>query len=124
LVKLPGPDHPISIAAQPGRVTVRYGGRVVAETVRALRLEEAGYRPVFYIPAEDADWSLLRPTDHRTHCPYKGDADHHSLVLPDGGHVSENAVWRYARPYPAVAAIAGHLAFYASRVEAIEAGEA
>lgn len=121
-MKLPGPDHPISIEPNPRRVTVRFGGRVVAETRRALTLREASYAPVHYIPREDADAALLQATTHRTHCPYKGDASYFSVVLPDGSG-AVNAAWSYERPFPAVAAIAGHLAFYPNRVDAIEEGE-
>lgn len=121
----PRPGHPIAIAPHPGRVVVRFGGRVVADTRRALTLREASHRPVHYIPPEDVDWSLLRPSAHRTRCPYKGEADHFTITLPPGdGRASENAVWRYAAPLPAVAAIAGHLAFYPDRVDAIEESEA
>jgi uncharacterized protein (DUF427 family) len=121
-VKLPGPDHPISIEPNPRRVTVRFGGRVVAETRRALTLREASYPPVHYIPREDADAGLLRATEHRTHCPYKGDASYASIVLPDGRSAA-NAAWCYERPFPAMAAIAGRLAFYPNRVDAIEENE-
>jgi uncharacterized protein (DUF427 family) len=114
----PGPDHPITIEPNPNRVRVRFNGRTVAETTRALTLHEAGYRPVHYIPREDADMALFRRTAHSTHCPYKGDAAYYSLDVD--GHVAENAVWSYERPYPAVAAIADHLAFYPRRVDALE----
>jgi uncharacterized protein (DUF427 family) len=119
-MKLPGPDHPIAIAPNPRRVTIRFGGRVVARTRRALTLTEAALPPVQYIPREDADPALLRPSAHRTTCPYKGEARYFSLALPGGGRVSENAAWSYERPHAAVAAIAGHLAFYPGRVDVIE----
>ena len=118
-MKLPGPDHPITITPNPNRVRVRLGGQVVAETRRALTLREASYPPVQYIPREDAAMALLRPTERRTHCPYKGDASYFSIETPEGRR-SENAVWSYPTPYPAMAAIAGHLAFYPDRVDAIE----
>jgi len=110
-------------------VVVRFGGRVVAETRRALTLREASYRPVLYIPPEDVDQALLRPSARRTRCPYKGEADYFTIALPPGdgqpsGRISEDAVWRYADPIPAVAEIAGYLAFYPDRVNSIEAGDA
>lgn len=117
-MKLPGPDHPIAIAPHSGRVRVIYNGRVVAETARALALQEKGYRPVFYIPREDAQMTLFERTTHTTHCPYKGDASYYSIRVGDS--VSENAIWSYEQPFPAVAEIAGRLAFYPNRVEAIE----
>jgi uncharacterized protein (DUF427 family) len=114
----PGPDHPITILPEPGRVVVTVAGRVVADSRRALRLAEASLPPVLYIPRADADMALLEPTAHHTYCPYKGDCSYFSI--PSGGEKAVNAVWSYAAPYPAVAPIAGHLAFYPSRVDAIE----
>ncbi len=102
-----------------GRVRVTTtGGRIVADTRRALVLREANYPAIHYIPREDADNSLLEPTSHATYCPYKGDCSYFSI--PAGGERSTNAVWSYASPFAAVAAIAGYLAFYPDRVEAIE----
>jgi uncharacterized protein (DUF427 family) len=117
-VKLPGPDHPITIARNANRVRVILNGRTVADTKRALTLREASYKPVLYIPREDADMSLLQRTAHTTHCPYKGDASYYSIRA--GERVAENAVWSYETPYPAMHEIAGYLAFYPNRVDAIE----
>ena len=121
-MKLPGPDHPITVVPNPRRVRVLLGGAVVAETTRALTLTEAAYPPVQYVPREDARMEHFRPSDRRTHCPYKGDASYFTLAA--GGETRPDAVWSYEEPYPAVAAIAGHLAFYSDRVDAIEEGEA
>ena len=115
--RVPGPDHPITITPQPGRVRVEVAGRVIADSARALALREAGYPVVFYLPREDADLSLLQRTDHTTYCPYKGDCAYFSV--PVGGARSANAVWSYESPYDAVAAIGGHLAFYPDRVDSI-----
>ena len=116
--KVPGPDHPITIAANPARVVVLVAGRVVADTRAALTLREAAYPPVQYIPRRDVDMSLLDRTSHATYCPYKGDCAYYSIPL--GGERSVNAVWSYEAPFAAVAAIKDHVAFYPSRVEAIE----
>ena len=62
--------------------------------------------------------ALLARTAHKTHCPYKGDAAYYTIQV--GGRAAENAVWTYEAPYPAVAAIKGHLAFYPERVDRIE----
>jgi uncharacterized protein (DUF427 family) len=70
-VKIPGPDHPISIQRNPARVVVSVAGRVVADTRNALTLREAAYPPVQYIPIGDVDFSQLERTDHATYCPYK-----------------------------------------------------
>jgi len=117
-VKIPGPDHPITVAPTLGRVVVRAGGRVVADSLSALTLTEGSYPPVQYIPRADVDMALLARTDHTTHCPYKGDASYFSI--PAGGDRAANAVWSYETPHDAVARIAGHVAFYPNRVDAIE----
>jgi len=113
-VKIPGSDHPISIAPNPKRVVVKVVGRVVADTRRALSLKEASYPAVNYIPREDVDMTLLQRTDHSTYCPYKGDCSYFSIPL--GGERARNAVWSYEAPYAAVAEIKNRLAFYPDRV--------
>jgi uncharacterized protein (DUF427 family) len=117
-MKIPGPDHPITVAKNDKRVRVTFAGRAVADTRRALVLREASYKPVFYVPRSDADMSQLRRTDHQTHCPYKGDASYFSIVAD--GRSAENAVWSYEQPFSAVGEIKEYLAFYSDRVDAIE----
>ncbi len=117
-IKIPGPDHPISIERNFSRVIVSVAGRVIADTREALTLSEAHYPAVDYIPRKDVDMTLLARTDRTTYCPYKGDAAYFSI--PAGGERSIDAVWTYEAPYPAVEAIRGHLAFYPDRVEITE----
>jgi uncharacterized protein (DUF427 family) len=117
-MKEPNADHPITIVPNPRRVRVRFNGKVVAETRRALSLAEASYPPVQYIPRADVDMSAFVPSDHQTYCPFKGDASYFTLEV-DGARAA-NAVWSYVEPYPAVASIKEHVAFYPSRVDAIE----
>ncbi len=117
-VKIPGPDHPITIEPNTARITVSIGGRVIADTREALTLQEASYPAVHYIPRKDVDMSLLQRTDHATYCPYKGECSYYSIPL--GGDRSVNAVWTYEDTYPAVAQIKSHLAFYTDRVDAFE----
>src|SRR5262245_36954606 len=112
------PDHPITITAAPHRVRVTFAGRVVADTTRALSLAEASYPPVMYIPREDVDVTILERTDHKTRCPYKGEASYYSIRTD--GRNAQNAVWSYEQPLEAVTAIAGHMAFYPNRVDSLE----
>jgi uncharacterized protein (DUF427 family) len=119
-MKLPGPDHPITIELNDTRIRVLFGGKVVADTTRALALREASYPAVYYIPRADADMSLLTATSHSTHCPYKGDASYFTIAAD--GRDAENAVWSYEQPFPAMAEIKDYLAFYPNRVDAIEVG--
>lgn len=120
IVKLPGPDHPITITRNPNRVRVAFAGQAIADTTRALTLKEANYRPVQYIPRADVDMRLLQPTAHATHCPYKGDANY--FTIEASGRSSDNAVWSYERPFPAMAEIKDYLAFYPNKVDGIEEG--
>jgi uncharacterized protein (DUF427 family) len=115
-VKIPDATHPITISPTGSHVTVRLSGTVVAETDRALSLAEASYEVVQYIPLEDVDQSLLDRTTTQTYCPYKGDASYYTVHTP-GGHTEPDVVWTYDHPYPSVAEIAGHVAFYGNRAE-------
>ncbi len=117
-IKLPGPDHPITIKPNPARVTVSLAGRIIADTREALTLREVSYPAVQYIPRKDVDMSLLQRTDHATYCPYKGDCAYYSI--PSRGKRSANAAWTYEAPYAAVAEIKDHLAFYPDRVDEIK----
>ena len=119
-MKLPGPDHPITISPNSRRVRVLLGDTVIAETGHALTLREASYPAVQYVPRTDANMAMLARTDRVTHCPYKGDANYFSIVA--GGKTIDNAIWTYETPYPATAEIAGHLAFYPDRVKIEEVG--
>lgn len=112
-IKIPGPDHPITITPFDGKVVVRAAGQVIAETTNALTLKEASYPAVYYIPRADADMKTLEPSEHETYCPYKGDASYFSLP----GDTGKNGVWSYETPYAAVSEIKDHLAFYPDKVE-------
>jgi uncharacterized protein (DUF427 family) len=116
-IRIPGPDHPISIERNPARVIVSVAGHAIADTRNAVTLREADYPAVQYIPREDADFSQLEKTDHATYCPYKGECSYYSV--PAGGKKAVNAVWTYEDPYPPVAKIKGHVAFYPDRVDEI-----
>jgi uncharacterized protein (DUF427 family) len=117
-MKTPNASHSIAISPAKHRVRITHGGRVIADTRRALALHEASYPVVHYIPREDVDMSALSRTDHATHCPYKGDAAYYSVAVD--GNPSANAIWTYEAPFAAVGPIAGHLAFYPQRVDVIE----
>src|SRR3984893_1193762 len=95
-MKIPGPDHPISIDANPSRVVVTVGGKVIADTREALILREATYPPVQYIPRRAVEMTALTRSEHKTFCPYKGDASYYSI--PAGGNRSVNAAWAYETP--------------------------
>src|SRR5262249_61622809 len=114
-MKPPGPDHPITITANPRRVRVTADGVVIAETTHALTLKEASYPAVQYVPRQDAKMELLKRTERVTHCPYKGDANYFSITA--NGKTLDNAIWTYETPFPAMTEISGHLAFYPDKVK-------
>jgi uncharacterized protein (DUF427 family) len=116
-VKIPGPDHPITIEPASKRVVVRSGDNVIADTVHALFLREAKYPAVQYIPRNDVDMSALVRSETTSYCPYKGEASYFSI--PSGGGRFVDAVWSYEAPHDAVAEIKDYLAFYPDRVEGI-----
>ncbi|HTW35376.1 MAG TPA: DUF427 domain-containing protein [Rhizomicrobium sp.] len=117
-MRIPGPEHPITIERNPKRIVVKVAGRVIADTKGALALREASYPVVQYIPRKDVDMSLLTRTDHTTYCPYKGDCSYFSITA--GGPRAVNAVWTYEAPYAAVAEIKDYVAFYPDRVDSID----
>jgi uncharacterized protein (DUF427 family) len=113
-IRIPGPDHPITVTPTAGRVVVTLAGQVIASSDSALTLQESTYPPAYYVPLADVDPAVLEATDHYSYCPYKGDCSYYSLVSPEK---RENAVWTYRTPYPAVAEIKDHVAFYPNQVE-------
>ena len=116
-MKIPGPDHPISIDANPSRVVVTVGGKVIADSRDALTLREATYPAVQYIPRQDVDMLALKRSKHTSYCPYKGEASYYDI--PAGGDRSLNAVWTYETPFEAMAQIKDYVAFYTDRVDEI-----
>lgn len=117
-VKLPGPDHPITLTPNAQRVVVTLAGATLADSTAALTLQEASYPPVQYIPRADVDLAALRRTSESTHCPYKGQASYYAPV--SAGPDARGIAWSYEAPHEAMRRIAGYLAFYPDRVDAIE----
>ena len=111
----PTTEHPITITPTGTRVVVRVNGEVVADTSAALQLQESTYPAVQYIPFEDVKQDRLVRTDTSTYCPYKGDAGYYSVSTAAG--TVEDVIWTYEQPYPAVAQIAGHVAFYPDKAD-------
>ena len=117
-MKIPGPDHPITLEAAANRWRARFAGRVIADTGDAVALREANYPARIYFPRADVRMDCLGRTDRTTYCPYKGDAAYYTVIVDD--QVGENAVWTYEQPYPAMAGIDGRLCFYLEKVEIYE----
>jgi uncharacterized protein (DUF427 family) len=96
------------------RVRVTVNGEVIADSRDAIEMQEGKYPAVYYLPRKDAKMERLARTDHRTRCPFKGDASYFSIV--DG---PQNAAWSYERPYDEMLEIRDLLAFYPSKVDSI-----
>ena len=111
----PTAEHPITIDPTGKRVVVRVNGEIVADTNDALQLQESTYPAVQYIPIADVVQDVLSRTDTSTYCPFKGEAGYYSVTT--GGGTVDDAIWFYEQPYPAVAAIAGHVAVYPDKAE-------
>ncbi|MDJ0949152.1 MAG: DUF427 domain-containing protein [Alphaproteobacteria bacterium] len=104
------PGHRVIVEPSPRRVRVAFAGETVADSTDMLLLHETGHLPVYYFPRTDVRTDLLAPSEHRTHCPYKGDASYWTVRVGDKS--AENAAWSYETPIEQVAAIKGHVAFY------------
>ena len=112
------PDYRVDIMRRRNRVIVHHDGRVLADTEAGLLVDEQDHGLVFYIPDVDVRFDLLVATEGRTRCPFKGDASYWRLI--DG---TEPVAWAYPDPYPEVARIREHVAFYQDRVH-VEIGVA
>jgi len=119
--KTPGPDHPIDMTLIDRPARILFDGVEILSATTYLAFREAGYPEVAYIPRDTLDTQLVSPSETRTWCPYKGEARYFHLRTRDGREV-EDALWSYEDPFPAVAAIAGMIAAYPDKVDAIETG--
>lgn len=108
--KISGPAGLLLMHPFPRRVRAVFGGTTVADTRGGMLLHETGLLPQLYFPDADLRTESLEPSEHTTHCPYKGDARYHSLRV--GERLAENAVWSYPDPMPAAAWLAGYTAIY------------
>ena len=107
--------HQITITPADVHIEVTLGGEKLADSERAVVLQETGLPARYYLPREDVRIELLRPTSSQTTCPFKGQASYWSAEV--GGAVHEDVVWSYESPIPAAAGIAGLMCFYNERVE-------
>lgn len=109
------PDYRVDLAASAERVRVRFNGKVVADSQRALIVRETTHDPVVYFPREDVRFDAMERTDHQTFCPFKGEAAYWSLRVAD--RVETNAVWTYEDPFDEVVGLKDYVSFHPDRVE-------
>jgi uncharacterized protein (DUF427 family) len=105
-------DYRVDLLPRRNRVTVTAGDVLLAETIQPLLVDEQDHGLVFYVPVTDVHLDRLTPIEHTSRCPFKGTARHWALAGGDDTPVA----WAYEDPYPEVARIGGHLAFYQDRV--------
>ena len=99
---------------------MRQGGEVLADSVRALVLHEAGHPPVHYLPRSDVRMERLARSEPTSWCPYKGQAEYWSVRVGDAVH--EDLAWSYRAPVPESQRIAGLIAFYNEKLDVIVDG--
>jgi uncharacterized protein (DUF427 family) len=114
--KIESPKHVLHSEPSSKRVRVQLDGETVADSTRTKLLHETGILPVYYFPMEDIRSELLTPTDHSTHCPFKGDASYWTVTV--GDKVAENSLWGYEDPNPESQFLLGHAAFYFNKMDA------
>lgn len=109
-------DYTITYTPSDKRVKVVFAGVTVADTRRAILVQETRLPPVFYLPRDDVRMELMQSSDYHTHCPFKGNASYWTLTV--GDQVAENVVWSYEAPLPDAEPIRDYVAFYRNRMEA------
>jgi uncharacterized protein (DUF427 family) len=115
------PGHTISIVPTVAHVEVRLGGRLLATTDRAMKLDETGLPVRYYLPRDDVQMDLLRPTTFHTNCPFKGEASYWSLDID--GEIHDGIVWSYETPTAQAAEVRGMMSFYPDRAEVTVDGQ-
>ncbi|WAB82963.1 DUF427 domain-containing protein [Microcella daejeonensis] len=119
----PGPgqesvwDYPRPPRVEPvhARVTIELGGRVIADTTRAVRVLETSHPPAYYLPQEDFVEGALQPVDGSTFCEFKGRAAYFDVV--QGATSARQAAWTYPEPSRGFAELAGLVSVYPGRMD-------
>ena len=111
----PPPGTALYLEQTPKRIRVIIGGETVADSRRAMLLQESGLQPVYYFPPEDVRSDLLESTDKHTHCPKKGDASYYTIRV--GDRVVKNGAWYYPEPLDGAPPIEDLIAFYWDKVD-------
>lgn len=106
----------VSIEPAGRRLRADIGGETLVDSDKGVVLNETRHDPMYYFPKDDVRMDLLEQTEHRTHCPFKGDATYWTVKVD--GRKLENAAWSYENPYPDATGIAGCIAFYPGKIGA------
>lgn len=108
-------SYRFTLVEHPRRLRAEIDGVVIADSVHVKVMEETRLPPVYYFPATDVRMDLMQRTDHRTYCPFKGNASYWTLRVNE--RVLENVAWGYEDAQSEADGIRGHVAFYADRLD-------
>ena len=114
--RMDGPAHKLLQHPFPRRVRAEFAGRTVLDSRRGVLLHETALPPRLYVPEADLDAEAFVPSDHHTHCPFKGDATYRTLRV--GDREVQNALWSYPDPIGEAPWLAGHASLYWSAADA------
>ena len=109
------PRYDVDIDAKDVRVRVLAGSTVIAESTRAVAVTETKHQPVWYLPLQDVDASIITATDTSTFCPFKGHASYWTIAAADGN--LDDVMWSYRDPYDECLPLKDYVAFYTDRVD-------
>jgi len=101
------PDYRVDVLARTNVMTAWLGETCLARSNACLTVDEQDHGLVVYFPPDAVDFSRLEPTDHRTVCPFKGQAVYWRVA----GGKGTGLAWSYPEPFPQVARLAGYVAF-------------
>ncbi len=105
------PKHRLLFEDHPRRFRALVDGHAILDSVRGKLLHESNILPRYYLPLDDLDDRYLEPSEHTTHCPFKGDAAYFHLKV--GEREVPNAVWHYPEPHPDAEWLRGYASVYA-----------
>ena len=110
------PFHRIDIVHSSRHVRVERDGEVLAESSNPCLLFEPPLPVRFYLPPADVRLDLLRPSDTRSICAYKGEASYWSL---DG---EDDVAWTYPAPLREAAEVTDRICFFNELVDIVVDG--
>ncbi|KAK5082198.1 hypothetical protein LTR05_007341 [Lithohypha guttulata] len=112
------PFHRIDVLPSGRQVKVELAGKTLADTRGeggVLSLWETNFPGRWYLPPTAVNWEYLKPSQTKTGCPYKGEANYYNAVIDGKEH--KDVVWYYQNPTSESAAIRGLLCFYPDKVD-------
>lgn len=108
--------RPPRIEACNRHLRILHNGVLIADTEHSYRVLETSHPPTYYLPQSTIQMHYLTLTTRQTFCEFKGVASYWTLDVE--GYQAEHCAWMYASPSKGYEAIANHLAFYASLMDA------